>query len=120
MSTIPDGWEELVSALEPHVSPDWVRHAREHAGQAWVRLIALVDAHYQLSTPRIAEKIALTMADLAVGRESEQAGWNELRERARDQRLDVVALLVDTAPRVLPEELVPLFVRSVDPASVTM
>lgn len=115
MAEVPPGWDAFIASMEPHLSPDWVRNAREHAGQSWVRLIVLVDAHAQLSTPRIAEKIAMTMADLAHGRDAELAGWNEVQEKAKEQRMELISGLVDLAPDVLPEELVPLFVRSVDP-----
>lgn len=118
MGAVPDGWEGLVASFEPHVSPEWVRHAREHAGQSWVRLIVMVDAHAQLSTPRIAEKIAMTMADLAVNKEAEQQGWAEIRRRAEEERVALVTRLVDAAESMLPEELIPFFVRSVDPVSV--
>lgn len=105
--------------LEPHVSPEWTRHAREHGDQAWVRLIALVDAHNQLSNPRIAEKIGSTMAELAGDqKESERAGWAALAERAREERMARAGRLVDSAEAVLPEDLLPLFIRSVDPMSV--
>ena len=117
MGAVPDGWDELISALEPHLSPDWVKNAREHASQSWVRLVLTVDAHYQLSQPRIAEKIAMTMADLAMSKEVEQAGWNAIRERAAEERMQTVARLVDAAESMLPEELFPFFIRSVDPVS---
>ncbi len=116
--TNPETWEFFVVRLEPHLSPEWTRYAREHAGQGWIRLILLVDAHNQLSNPRVAEKVAMTMADLAVGGSDEAAGWNELTEKARDERIDLVAYLVDAAPQMLSEELVPLFGRSIEPASV--
>ena len=112
----PQGWSELVDELEPVVPPDWTRQAREHGGQDWVRLILLVDAHHRLSGPGVTEKIAQTMAELAVGRDSEQAGWLELQERGRERRVAVVVRLVDTAPGLLPEALVPLFARSIEPA----
>ena len=58
----------------------------------------MVDAHHQLSSPRVAEKVAMTMADLAVGheRQAEREGWEEVRGTAQDQRLEVVAGLVDS------------------------
>ena len=115
----PQAWESFVVRLEPHVSPEWARYAREHGGQGWIRLILLVDAHGQLSNPRVAEKVAMTMADLAVGGSDEAAGWSEVTEKARDERMDVVAELVDAAPQVLSEELVPLFARSIEPLSVS-
>ncbi len=114
----PDGWDGLVEGLAPHVSPDWVRNAREHGGQAWIRLILLVNAHHQLSSPRISEKVAMTMADLAVGheREGERDGWEAVRATAQDQRMELVAGLVDAAPVMLPDDLQPLFARSIEPS----
>jgi hypothetical protein len=114
----PDGWSRLVEALAPHVSPEWVRHARDHGGQGWIRLILLVDAHHQLSSPRVAEKVAMTMADLAVGheREAEREGWEEVRRTAQEQRLELVAGLVDSAEELLPPDLQPLFARSIEPS----
>ena len=111
----PQAWTDLVDALEPHVSPDWTRAAREHGAQSWVRLVALVDAHHQLSTPKITEKIAQTMSELAVDRGAEQQGWEEVREKAREARIEIVMRIVDLAGDVLPDTLVPLFVRSVEP-----
>ncbi len=118
MADAPAAWEPLLASLQPHVSPEWVRHAREHAGQGWIRLILLVDAHNQLSNPGVAEKVALTMADLAGDREREVEGWNQIQEKARDRRMEVVALLVDGAPEVLSDDLVPLFARSIEPSSI--
>lgn len=112
----PEGWTELVASLRPHVSPEWSRYAEEHGGQAWIRLILMVDAHHQLSMPRVAEKVAMTMADLAVDRESEREGWEALREKAHEERMGIVAGLVDSAEVQLPEDLVPLFARSIEPA----
>ena len=114
----PGGWEPLVAELAPHVSPEWRRHADEHGGQAWVRLILLVDAHFQLSTPRVTEKVAMTMADLAKDGSPEEAGWNALHERSREDRMALVARLVDAAETLLSEELLPLFVRSIEPSLV--
>lgn len=110
-----DVWAGLVESLRPHVSPEWIRQATEHGGQGWIRLILLVDAHNQLSTPRVAEKVAMTMADLAVDRDAERAGWEAIRVAAQEERLEVVAGLVDSAESVLSPELVPLFVRSIEP-----
>lgn len=120
MSEVPAEWLALVDELEPHVSPRWAKQAREHGSKGWVRLIAMVDAHHQLANPTIDEKIALTMADLAVGRDAEIAGWNEIQERSRVARVEIVAKVVDAAQAVLPPDLVPLFVRSVDPTIVQM
>lgn len=100
------------------MSPDWVREARRHGDQPWVRLIAMVDAHAQLSNPRIAEKIGQTMSELAEGRDEERAGWEALRDRARDERQAVAARVLDAAPELLTPELLPLFSRSVDPMAV--
>ena len=118
MSEAEQNWGALVARLTPHVSPEWSRHAAEHGGQGWIRLILLVDAHDQLSRPRVAEKVAMTMADLAVGheREAERAGWEQVREAAQEQRMELVAGLVDSAATQLPEELQPLFVRSIEPS----
>lgn len=112
----PEGWGDLLGRLEPYVSPEWSGHAREHGEQPWIRLILLVDAHHQLSTPRITEKVAMTMADLAVDREKEREGWEALRESAADQRRDIVAGLVDATPALLSPELMQLFERSIEPA----
>jgi hypothetical protein len=115
--TAPEEWAGLVAGLRPHVSPEWVRNAEEHGGQSWIRLILLVDAHHQLSSPRISEKVAMTMADLAVGheREAEREGWEAVRAAAQEQRMELVAGLVDAAPALLAEDLQPLFVRSIEP-----
>lgn len=114
MST-PEQWVELVERLEPHVTPEWSKHAREYGGQGWIRLVLLVDAHHQLSTPRVTEKVAMTMADLAVDRDKEREGWEALRESAHEERMQVVAGMVDASPSVLPEELLHLFARSIEP-----
>ncbi|WP_217914608.1 hypothetical protein [Miltoncostaea marina] len=115
MSAAPEGWAELVGGLEQHVSPEWSRHAHEHGGQGWIRLILLVDAHHQLSTPRVAEKVAMTMADLAADREGERAGWEAVRVKAEAERMELVARVVDSSETLLPDELLPLFVRSIEP-----
>ena len=116
--TASSEWAELVERLRPHAPPEWVRHAEEHGGQSWIRLILLVDAHHQLSSPGIAEKVAMTMADLAVGheREREREGWEEVRRTAEDERIELVAGLVDSAEGLLPEDLRPLFERSIEPS----
>jgi hypothetical protein len=111
-------WAALSEDLRPHLSPEWSRHAAEHGGQSWVRLILLVDAHEFLSRPRVAEKVAMTMSDLALDREGEQAGWTAIQEKAREDRMGVVSRLVDAVESVLPEELLPLFIRSIEPTSV--
>lgn len=111
----PEGWSELLVRLQPHVSPEWSRHAAESGDQAWVRLILLVDAHHQLSTPRVSEKVAMTMADLAVDRDGERQGWEAIRESAESERMELVASLVDLADDLLTPELAPLFARSIEP-----
>jgi hypothetical protein len=113
---VPEAWPQLIEGLRPYVSPEWSRHAEEHGEQAWVRLILLVDAHHQLSTPRVAEKVAMTMADLASDRQAEREGWEAVRERAHEERMGIVARVVDSAGGLLPEDLVPLFARSIEPA----
>jgi hypothetical protein len=120
MADIAPEWLALVDELEPHVSPRWAKQAREHGAKGWIRLIAMVDAHNQLANPTIDEKIAMTMVDLAQGREAEQAGWAEIQERSRVARLEIVSRVVDSASAVLPDDLVPLFIRSVDPTIVQM
>ena len=115
---VPEAWGPLVAELTPHVSPEWRRNADEHGDQPWVRLILLVDAHHQLSTPRVTEKVAMTMADLAKDGSPEQEGWNALHERAREERVALVTRLVDAAEEQLSEELLPLFVRSIEPSLV--
>jgi hypothetical protein len=114
----PEGWEPLIAELAPHVSPEWRRHADEHGGQPWIRLILLVDAHFQLATPRVAEKVAMTMADLARDGTPEQEGWNALQERAKEDRLKLIQRLLDAADELLSEELLPLFTRSIEPTLV--
>jgi hypothetical protein len=114
-TTTPEGWAPLLERLRPYVSPDWSRHAQEHGHHAWIRLILLVDAHHQLSTPRVSEKVAMTMADLAVDRDRERAGWEELLEKARAERVQTVTELVDSAEGLLTPELIPLFARSIEP-----
>lgn len=112
-----DAWEAFVVEIEPHVSPEWTRHARSHGGQPWVRLIAMVDVHHQMTSPQIVEKIAMTLADLAGDRESEVAGWTALQHAAKDTRRVLLERVVEVAPSVLPEELVGLFHRSLTPVT---
>lgn len=115
MSGAEERWGALAARLTPHVSPEWSRHAAEHGSQGWIRLILLVDAHDMLSRPRVAEKVAMTMADLAVDREGERKGWEAVREKAEEERVAIVTELVDAAPAVLTPELLPLFARSIEP-----
>lgn len=115
MSGAEERWGALAARLTPHVSPEWSRHAAEHGSQGWIRLILLVDAHDMLCRPRVAEKVAMTMADLAVDREGERKGWEAVREKAEEERVAIVTELVDAAPAVLTPELLPLFARSIEP-----
>jgi len=64
----------------------------------------------------VTEKVAMTMADLAVERPQERQGWEALREKAQVERMEVVAGLVDASETLLPGDLLPLFVRSIEPA----
>jgi hypothetical protein len=114
----PEAWARLVEDLRPHVSPEWVRSAEEYGGQGWIRLVLLVDAHHQLSSPRVAEKVAMTMSDLAVGHEraGEREGWEEVRRAAEEARMELVASLVDASSELLPEDLQHLFARSIEPS----
>lgn len=115
MTAAPPAWVGLVEDLRPHLSPEWLRHAGEDADQGWMRLVLMVDAHDLLSRPRVAEKVAMTMADLSVEGSAQQEGWRRVQDGARDARIDTVARLVDAAETVLPVELLPLFVRSIEP-----
>ena len=112
----PEGWAPLVAELAPHVSPEWRRNAEEHGDQPWIRLILLVDAHFLLSQPRVAEKVAMTMADLVREGSPEQEGWNAIQQSASDARVELVQRLVDAADELLSNELMPLFVRSIEPS----
>lgn len=108
-------WEALVAEVEQHVSPEWARNARSHGGQPWIRLIALVDVHHQLTQPQIVEKIGTTMADLAGDREAEAAGWTALAARARERRFALLARVTDAGETLLPDDLKVLFARSLTP-----
>ena len=108
-------WEALVVEVEQHVSPEWARNARAHGAQPWIRLIALVDVHHQLTQPQILEKIGSTMADLAREREAEAAGWTALAEGARERRLALLRLVAETGESLLPDDLAALFTRSLTP-----
>lgn len=111
----PAGWDELVSSLEKWMSPSWVRNGREFGGQPWIRLVLLVDAHAALCHPQSTEKIAMTMSDLAEGRDGERAGWEAISEASRTERIGVIMSIVDQAEALLPEELVTFFSRSIEP-----
>ena len=114
-ATGADAWEAFITEIEPHVSPEWTRNARAHGSHGWIRLIALVDVHHQLTSPQIVEKIAMTMGDLAGDREAEVAGWMALMEQARDNRRALLDRVAEVAPAVLSEDLVVLFTRSLTP-----
>ena len=115
-----DAWAALREELRPHVSPEGHRHAEEHGDQPWVRLILLVDAHAFLAQPRIAEKIGMTMADLADERDDERAGWQAIVQKSEEDRTALVTKVVDTAEVVLPDTLAPLFARSIEPSRAMM
>ncbi len=113
--TQADAWEAFLAEIEPHVSPEWIRHARSHGTQAWIRLIAMVDVHHQMTSPQIVEKIALTLADLAGDREAEVAGWIAIQDAAREKRRAIADNVIQVAPDVLPQDLMALFERSLTP-----
>lgn len=115
-------WAAVVEKVTPHVSQEWLRHATEYGDQSWIRLILLVDAHAFISQPRITEKVAMTMADLASTpeRAGERAGWEAVAEKSREERVALVGVVVDSAAEVLPETLIPLFHRSIEPATAMM
>ena len=79
----PDAWEAFITEIEPHVSPEWMRNARAHGSHGWIRLIALVDVHHQLTSPQIVEKVAMTMADLAGRKGQLVADIARLRQQAK-------------------------------------
>ena len=110
-----DAWEAFIVEVEQHVSPEWTRNARAHGAQAWIRLIAMVDVHHQMTSPQIVEKIAMTLADLAGDREAEAAGWTAIQDAAREKRRAMVDRIIEVAPLVLPEDLTGLFARSLTP-----
>ena len=110
-----EAWESFIAEIEPHVSPEWSRNAREHGAQGWIRLIALVDVHHTLTQPQIVEKIAMTMADLAGDRQSEVAGWAAIMERAKERRFELMDRVLEVAPDILSSELMILFNRSLTP-----
>ena len=118
MSEDAAAWTALVDSLAPHMSPDWTKNAREHGGQPWIRLVLVVDAHDFLCRPGATEKIAMTMADLADGRDAGQAeGWKAIADHTREERIGVISNLVDTAPGLLNPEHHEFFERSVEPSA---
>ena len=68
------------------------------------------------SRPRNGPQDGFAPADYAGQPELERAGWEQVREAAQEQRMELVAGLVDSAATQLPEELQPLFVRSIEPS----
>lgn len=117
MST-PEEWSDLLDELSDYVTPDWLRHARDHGDQPWVRLVLLVDVQNQLLNPFATEKVAQTMADLAVDRPSDQQGWELIIAKTKERREGIITRVFDTAELVLPPELMPLFTRAAEPARV--
>ena len=76
MSEIAERWNQLIDQLEPTMTAEWVKSARDHGEQPWIRLVLLVDAHDLLCRMGPTEKIAMTMADLAQGNDERQReGW---------------------------------------------
>ena len=110
-------WEGLLEQLAAHLSPDWMEYARSHGDQDWVRLVLMVDAHHQLSSPRAGEKVANTMYHLAADhdRGDEAEGWEAIETRLRDARVELVATVVDSAEGILSEAHYPMFIRSAEP-----
>jgi hypothetical protein len=118
MSEDAAAWAALVDTLEPWMSPDWMKNAREHGNQPWIRLVLVVDAHDRLCKPDASEKIAMTMADLADGHDKgHAAGWQAIAEHARDARIAAIAGLVDNAPPLLSPQHQEFFERSVEPSA---
>lgn len=110
-----DAWKAFVEEITPYVSPTWLKYATDHSDQSWVRLIALVDVQNTLTSPQIVEKIASTMADLAVKRPDDARGWEVLHGEAASRRQSVLARLEELAPDLLTPELHQLYLRSATP-----
>ena len=110
-----DAWKAFIDEITPYVSPNWLKYAVDHGDQSWVRLIALVDVQNTLSTPQIVEKIAATMADLAVKRPDEARGWEMLHAEAAERRIALLARIEDLVPDLLSAELHQLYLRSPTP-----
>jgi hypothetical protein len=119
MSTPPE-WTSLLEELHDYVTPDWMSHAEKHGDQAWVRLVLLVDVQNLLMNPFATEKVAGTMADLAVNRPEERKGWELIGEEKKKEREALVTAVFDAAENVLPPELLHLFVRAAEPSRVMM
>jgi len=114
MST-ENAWNAFVDDMEAHASPEWVRQAREHGEQGWIRLIALVDIQNTLCAPQIVEKVAMTMADLADGRSNDAEGWQAILAQAHDRRIELLHRIEAQAPDLLSPELHQLYLRSATP-----
>lgn len=112
-----DAWKAFIEEITPYVSPNWLKYAVDHGDQSWVRLIALVDVQNTLTAPQIVEKIAATMADLAVKRPDEARGWEMLHAEATERRHAVLSRLEDLVPDLLSPELHQLYLRSSTPVA---
>ncbi len=110
-----DAWKAFIEEITPYVSPNWLKYATEHGDQSWIRLIALVDVQNTLTVPQIIEKIAATMADLAVKRPDEARGWEMLHAEATERRHTLLARIEDLVPDLLSPELLQLYLRSATP-----
>lgn len=116
----PEQWTVLLEEIRPYVTPDWMEHAEKHGEQPWVRLVLLVDVQNLLLNPFATEKVAETMAELAVGREDERKGWELIAAKKKEEREALVTHVFDVADAVLPAELLPLFTRAAEPTQVMM
>ncbi|MCA9850712.1 MAG: hypothetical protein H6531_01535 [Actinobacteria bacterium] len=117
MSEIAERWNQLIDQLEPTMTAEWVKSARDHGEQPWIRLVLLVDAHDLLCRLGPTEKIAMTMADLAQGNDERQReGWEVIAEHARTERVKVITAIVDEGPGLLPQDLHEYFERSIEPS----
>ena len=110
-----DAWKAFIEEITPYVSPNWLKYAVDHGDQSWVRLISLVDVQNILTAPQSGEKMAATMADLAVKLPDGGRGW-QVRHAAWTERLHVVLHLSNTlSPDPLSPELHQLYLRSATP-----
>ncbi len=110
-----DAWASFVDEITPHVSPEWLRQARDHGEQGWIRLIALVDVQNTLCSPQIVEKVAVTMADLADGRSGDADGWTAIQRGALDKRIELLHRIDELSSELLSPELHQLYLRSAQP-----
>lgn len=121
MTGAPDdaAWSALVDDLQDVVSPEWMRHARESGGTAWMRAILLVDAHDRLAGASTTERVAETLYHLAADREPVQAaGWEALHAQCREARRVLAVRIEQTGASMLPAEQAALFSRSIDTMQV--